>query len=149
MSSLIMPMEKVLELIKTDKLFRASLLERDDSIIDDIYKFIGSQNCPSCVAKIQNFINQNIDFINTLVTPPVTTNLSTPDKATIPRVTVSRPLTPTPIKVAGEIYEIDADPNQYKEFIELTQTQRWLYRGFVVVERINDEGKKVWLLMFY
>lgn len=149
MSSLSMPVNQILELIKSDRSLRASILEKDDGIIDDLYKFIGTPNCPSCIAKIEDFINQNIDFINTLV-KNIQKPIPTPEKVTLaPKVTEPRPVAPTPMKVAGEVYEIDADPNQYKELIELSQSQRWLYRGLTVVEKTNDEGKKVWMVMFY
>lgn len=141
-------MAEVLELIKSDKTLRAAILEKDDAIIDDLYKFIGTPNCPSCIAKVQDFVNQNIDFINTLV-KSIQKPIPSPEKVTPPKVTESHPAVPTPMKVAGEVYEIDADPNQYKELIELSQSQRWLYRGLTVVEKINDEGKKVWMIMFY
>ena len=149
MSSLSMPVSQVLELIKSDRTLRAAILEKDDAIIDDLYKFIGTPNCPSCIAKVQDYVNQNIDFINTLV-KNIPKPSPTPEKVTPPpKVTESRPAAPTPMKVAGEVYEIDADPNQYKELVELSQSQRWLYRGLTVVEKINDEGKKVWMVMFY
>lgn len=149
MSSLSMPVSQILELIKSDRALRAAILEKDDGIIDDLYKFIGQPDCSTCVAKIQNYINQNIDFINTLV-KNIPKPATAPEKVTPPpKVTESRPATPTPMKVAGEVYEIDADPNQYKELVELSQSQRWLYRGLTVVEKVNDEGKKVWMVMFY
>jgi len=148
MSSLSIPMSQVLELIKSDRTLRSAILEKDDAIIDDLYKFIGTPNCPSCVAKVQDYVNQNIDFINTLV-KNIQKPIPASEKVTPPpKVTETRPV-PTPMKVAGEVYEIDADPNQYKELVELSQSQRWIYRGLTVIEKINDDGKKVWMVMFY
>ena len=111
---------------------------KDDSIVDDVYKYIENPSCSVCIAKLQTFVNNNVKFINSII----------PDLPHVEEAPVNRNIT-SPSKVAGEVYEIEADPQQYKELIELSHTQRWIYRGINILESTNSEGKKVWNVFFF
>ena len=151
MSTLNLPIQKVLELIKDNRQFRTSIIEKDDNILESIYKYNENPNCGSCVAALELFVNQNIDFINTLIrdlkAPTTVSEKVAETHVETPRA--KQQLAVTPLKVAGEVYEIDADPNQFKELIETSQNQRWIFRGLNVLEKINSDGKKVWMIFFY
>jgi hypothetical protein len=139
-------MEKILDLIKSDRKIRSKIIEYNDSIVDDIYKFIDNQSCSSCVSKMQSFINQNVDFINTIIKD---NTQSSEKKSEVVQDNSIKPNMVPPTKVSGEVYEIDADPEQYKELINLATSQRWIYRGINILEKVNTDGKKVWVLFFY
>lgn len=142
-----MDTQKILNLIKADRSFRTKLIEKDDSYIKPIYKFVDFPDCQTCLEEITDIINKNIDFINTIIDPnnkPTQPVLETKLTNQQPK-----PIVAAPIRVAGEVYEIDADPEQYKELIELSQTNRWIFRGFNILEKINKDGKKVWTIFFY
>jgi len=151
MSTLQLPIKDVLELIKNNRQFRASIIEKDENILESIYKYTENPHCPSCIVALELFVNQNIDFINTLIrdrkTPTTVSEKVAETYVETPRA--KQQLAITPLKVAGEVYEIDADPNQFKELIETSQSQRWIFRGLNVLEKINSDGKKVWMVFFY
>lgn len=142
------PMPLILDLIRTNPKFRAELIQKDDNVVEDLYKFIETPSCTSCISKIENFVNKNIAFINNIVkefTPSV-------EKVTLPEppvTVVPAPVRLNAIKVAGEVYELPADPTQYKELIELSITERWIYRGFNLLEKVKPDGTTVWMIFFY
>lgn len=51
--------------------------------------------------------------------------------------------------MTGHVVEIPALPAEYKTLIEHAQKERWMYRGVTVMERVGDDGQKVWLVFFY
>lgn len=152
---------KFLELISADRNFRALLIKHDDNLMEDIYKYVENPKCGNCINKLSTYANQNIDFINTIIKshtadpaaltiPPAPVIAPViPEKVTVPEQARAKPQVMTPLKVAGEVYEIDADPNQFKELIETSQSQRWIFRGLNILEKVNSDGKKVWMVFFY
>lgn len=139
-------MDNIINLIKTDKQFRASIIEKDENAIDVIYKFIESPECSTCISELRDYIFKNSEFINNIIkenTPNVHSEIqSTPNIQHLS-------LPPTPINVSGEVYEIEADPQQYKQLIMHSQQQRWIFRGINIMEKVNDSGKKCWVVFFY
>jgi hypothetical protein len=145
METLLKPISEILEFIKTNKNFRAKMLAKDDSLIDSLYKFLETPDCQNCISKLKIFINENISFINNIIKelyPSTQVNVPSQNQNI-------KPASAVPLKVAGEVYEIDADPQQYKELMELAQSSRWIFRGLNIVERVNNDGKKVWSIFFY
>jgi len=61
------PMPVILDLIKNNPKFRAELIQKDDNVVEDLYKFIDTPSCTSCISKIESFVNKNIAFINNIV----------------------------------------------------------------------------------
>jgi hypothetical protein len=49
--------------------------------------------------------------------------------------------------IAGDVYEIPAEPQSFKELISHLQKERAVYRSFNVMESEKD-GKKIWLVFF-
>jgi hypothetical protein len=137
--------DNIIELIKTNKTIRSKIIEFNEDLIDPIYKIMDKNNgnCGVCISNITNFINNNIDFINNIVPkrPEVT-------KPTVQESITNESVRVTPVKMSGEVFEIDATPQDYKEFIELSQAQRWIFRGLNILEKTSD-GKKVWVIFLY
>lgn len=56
------------------------------------------------------------------------------------------------MKVAGQVVEIEPDPENYKSLIKTSQKEMWIYKGLSMMETYKMEGgeeKTVWLVFFY
>lgn len=56
------------------------------------------------------------------------------------------------MKVAGQVIEIEPDPENYKSLIKTSQKEMWIYKGLSMMETYKMEGgeeKTVWLVFFY
>lgn len=56
------------------------------------------------------------------------------------------------MKVAGEVVELDADPESYKSLIKTAQKEMWIYKGLSVMETyklVNGAETTVWLVFFF
>lgn len=135
-------MDEILNLLKINRKFRTAIIEKDDNAVDVLYRFVESPECSTCINDLKAYIKENLDSINSIMEEilPKNTTTEAPPPPNIP---------PTPINVSGEVYEIDADPQQYKELITHAQQQRWVFRGINILERVNESGKKNWVLFFY
>lgn len=56
------------------------------------------------------------------------------------------------MKVAGEVVELDPDPEAYKALLETAQKEMWIYKGLSVMETyklVDGTETTVWLVFFY
>lgn len=56
------------------------------------------------------------------------------------------------MKVAGEVVELDPDPEAYKSLIATAQKEMWIYKGLSVMETyklVDGNETTVWLVFFY
>lgn len=56
------------------------------------------------------------------------------------------------MKVAGEVVELDPNPESYKSLIGTAQKEMWIYKGLSVMETyklVDGQETTVWLVFFY
>jgi len=127
-----------LDKIKSDRDFRKILLDNAESIIEDVYTF-GESGCGKCKKHILRYADENVDIINKVIDEYSKLNISKEE------TTVVQPQQPhRPTRVIGDIFEIDANPEAYKQFITEAQQKRWMHRGLTVVPKDNK-----WIIFFY
>lgn len=140
---------EILSKIKEDRGFRKILLDNADAIIDDVYTF-ADNGCGKCKKHILRFIDENVETINKVIDEYSKTSTPKPDPVKIPEEVVpaetpgERIKARAPKKIVGEVFEIDANPEAYKAFINHAQENRWVYRGLSVVTQTDK-----WIIFFY
>lgn len=141
----------VLNKIKSSREFRKILLDNAESIVEEVYTF-ADNGCGSCKKKILRFIDDNVDTINKVIDEFSASDIPKVEEAPTPKSQTDNEsnsdlrhkLPRQPVKVIGEVFEIEADPEAYKQFIKQGQEQRWTYRGLTVVQKSDK-----WIVFFY
>ncbi|MCS7317004.1 MAG: hypothetical protein NZZ41_01615 [Candidatus Dojkabacteria bacterium] len=51
--------------------------------------------------------------------------------------------------MVGHVVEIPASPQEYRNFIEMTKNEQWIFRGLNILEKTKENGQKVWLIFLF
>lgn len=166
----------VLTLLRRYDEFAELMKKRNPNILADIISYKLNPNC-TCKAKILSFFGANpleMDYIESWVkskgdtidmTPPTlpiqNPKLSPEDikklKDERPRMvlksTLPQPLWSNYVDVIGQSYEIEPNPDKYKELMTIAREQ-WFYNGLSVLETVktnpvDNSEKMVWVIFFY
>ncbi len=143
-----------LRAIRELKEFRNKFAPVADSIQDKIYSYFTNPNC-SCKGAILNWINENEtatrEVINTFKEDFEKLKASTlPAASPVPPVTQQVPAKPqqlSNIKI-GDYAMIEPTPEAYKKLFETAKKEHWVFRGIQVMPG-DDDGKDVWIVLFY
>lgn len=147
MEKLTWRVNEIIRHVKESSEFRILLINHAEPIIEDIYTF-SDTGCGKCRKEILKYIENNRETINKIIElyEKDHTKLSNTPTSRRDRVT-NEPDRTTRNKnnrVLGDVFEIEADPEAYKSLIQLSQKERWVFRGLNVVPK-DDK----WLIMFY
>jgi hypothetical protein len=153
-----------LRAVREIKDFRLKLANTATEIVDKIYSFNTNPNC-TCKGAILDWVTKHEDAAANLMTEFADSIKGLPSLPTQPLSQppqqlshhLPRPLPPLQpgenegmkpnIKI-GETHTIPASVEEYKKLIELSKTERWIYRGLNIVPiKENDQDK--WLILFY
>lgn len=149
-----------LRAVREVKDFRNKFSEVADSIVDKIYSYYSNPNC-TCKSTILDWINKNEpstrELINTFKSDfdKLTETTVVPQLPTQPPASpiqanpqAAKPQqSPSNIKI-GEFVIIEPRPEAYRELFTKAKNEHWVFRGIQVMPG-DDDGKDVWIVLFY
>lgn len=128
----------LMKIIRSEKKFSDAMIGKCTKIASDIVTYIDNPNC-SCKKRIENYINNNKEMVNTLFTKFL---------ADEPNFKPEKPSK----DISGTVIEIEADPIKYKKLIEHLKDNNQTYKGLNVMDvtKQTETGETVvWLVFFY
>ena len=162
-----------LETLRANDKYREEFIEIAPDVKADVVSFQGNPNC-GCRRKIHEFVQKNTENISvktffakwkreipnlffkqpdngpqTTSTP--NTNMTVEATKTPPAFTFppQQAVGKSPKMMQGHVVEIPATPTEYKNLVEHAKTDTWVYRGLTVMDSVDADGQKTWLVFFY
>lgn len=146
-------MPLILNLIRNDDDFRKSLVSTFSKIKKSVESFKDNPRC-KCRGDIVRHFDKGGEDIEKFLEGWSEKHTHINEKAAQSPIkqktsdSLDEPRKPARFKnMAGNVVEIDADPQAFKDLMTHAKKERWRYAAFNVMEKEKD-GKTVWLVFF-